>query len=81
MGDTNASSSAAAQPAKDAKKPGDKDGKDAAPKQVGVLDERDIELLSRYGAGPYSVQIRALEASLLDEMKKVNELIGVKESA
>lgn len=79
MGDTNASSSAAA-PAKDAKKPGDKDGKDA-PKQVGVLDERDIELLSRYGAGPYSVQIRALEASLLDEMKKVNELIGVKESA
>lgn len=64
-------------------KPGDNkkagSGKDGE-REVGVLDERDIELLSRYGAGPYTGPIRKLEADILDEMKKVNELIGVKES-
>lgn len=32
------------------------------------------------GAGPYTTAIRKLETDIVDEMKKVNELIGVKES-
>jgi hypothetical protein len=29
------------------------------------------------GAGPYAATIKKLEADIVDEMKKVNELIGV----
>ena len=67
-------------------------------KQAVALDERDIQLLSRYvsasgqyllagpflyqkthrvqGVGPYTNAIKALETGIVEEMKKVNELIG-----
>ena len=67
-------------------------------KETAALDERDIQLLSRYvsvavlvlvrlvvltrvplplqGVGPYTNAIKALETSIIVEMKNVNELIG-----
>ncbi|KAI6238371.1 26S proteasome regulatory subunit 7 [Aphelenchoides fujianensis] len=45
-----------------------------------VLDEGDIQILKKYGRGPYTDQIKQIEADIEARMKKVNELSGVKES-
>lgn len=45
-----------------------------------ALDDTDIELLKNYGLGPYTTVIRKLENDIVEEMKKVNELVGIKES-
>ncbi|KAA0159738.1 hypothetical protein FNF28_05745 [Cafeteria roenbergensis] len=50
-------------------------------KKVVPLDESDIKILQSYGQGPYSGQIKLLEKEIADEMKRVRELIGVKESS
>jgi len=70
-------SSGAPKPAKPAPAK-DKDEKDEEEKgkPVTALDAADIALLKSYGAGPYSASIKKLEADILEEMKKVNELIG-----
>jgi len=49
-------------------------------KPIQSLDEGDIALLKAYGKGPYSDQIKSVEADIQDLVKKVNELNGVKES-
>lgn len=48
-------------------------------KQPG-LDEGDIKLLQTYGVGPYTKGIKKLEKDIEDEIKNINDLIGVKES-
>lgn len=70
-------SSGAPKPAKPAPAK-DKDEKEDEEKgkPVTALDAADIALLKTYGAGPYSASIKKLEADILEEMKKVNELIG-----
>jgi 26S proteasome regulatory subunit T1 len=45
-----------------------------------ALDEKDIALLKTYGLGPYEKSIKALEKEIQDSQKKVNDLIGIKES-
>lgn len=50
---------------------------ETAPK---ALDEGDIQLLKSYGLGPYTTSIKQLEVDIVDEMKKVTKLIGIKES-
>jgi len=49
-------------------------------KPIQSLDEGDIALLKMYGKGPYSDQIKQIDADIQDLVKKVNELNGVKES-
>jgi len=49
-------------------------------KPIQALDEGDIALLKAYGKGPYSDQLKSVEADIQDLVKKVNELNGVKES-
>ncbi|CAO3700058.1 unnamed protein product [Rhizopus stolonifer] len=44
------------------------------------LDEGDIKLLTTYGQGPYTKELKTLEQDLKDIQKRVNEHIGVKES-
>lgn len=44
------------------------------------LDEGDIALLKSYGLGPYTVPIRKLEKDIVNELKAVKKLIGIKES-
>lgn len=41
-----------------------------------ALDEGDIALLKSYGVGPYTAKIKQLETDIVDEMKRVNTLIG-----
>ena len=45
-----------------------------------ALDEKDIALLKTYGLGPYEKRIKGLEADITGGQKKVNDLIGIKES-
>ncbi|KAI6242398.1 26S proteasome regulatory subunit 7 [Aphelenchoides fujianensis] len=45
-----------------------------------ALDEADIQVLKKYGQGPYSEQIKQLETDIESCLKRVNELCGVKES-
>jgi len=49
-------------------------------KKQAALDEGDIKLLKAYGQGPYTAKIKKIEADILEEMKNVQELMGVKES-
>lgn len=52
------------------------DNKDAAK----ALDETDIDLLKRYGRGPYFEPIKKLEEEVKEYSTKIDKLIGVKES-
>jgi 26S proteasome regulatory subunit T1 len=45
-----------------------------------VLDEGDIALLKTYGLGPYTRAIKQVEEDIKKAQKKVNDLIGIKES-
>eukprot|EP00116_Pleurobrachia_bachei_P003822 sb/3464084/ len=49
-------------------------------KPIQTLDAGDIALLKTYGVGPYTNQIKSAEADIQTYVKKVNELIGIKES-
>merc|ERR1712226_120217 len=62
----------------DQRKVRDDDKKDEKPIQS--LDEGDIALLKAYGKGPYSDQIKQVDADIQALVKKVNDLNGVKES-
>ena len=43
---------------------------------LSALDAGDIALLKTYGVGPYTNQIKQVEADIQSHVKKVNELIG-----
>uniref|UniRef100_A0A2I3G2I3 26S proteasome regulatory subunit 7 n=1 Tax=Nomascus leucogenys TaxID=61853 RepID=A0A2I3G2I3_NOMLE len=49
-------------------------------KLIQVLDEADIVLLKTYGQSTYSRQIKQVEDGIQQLLKKINELIGIKES-
>ena len=49
-------------------------------KKAVALDAGDIALLKSYGVGPYAASIKALEADIEGELKKIGELVGVRES-
>ncbi|XP_036369068.1 26S proteasome regulatory subunit 7 isoform X2 [Octopus sinensis] len=49
-------------------------------KNIQALDEGDIALLKTYGVGQYSKLIKACEDDVQSNLKKVNELTGIKES-
>lgn len=53
--------------------------KDDKPQRA--LDEDDIALLKTYGVGPYTNKIKELEKSVQNMLKRVNEVVGIKESA
>ena len=44
------------------------------------LDDQDINLLKRYGMGPYSAPIKKLEEENKEMVLKINKLSGIKES-
>jgi 26S proteasome regulatory subunit T1 len=56
------------------------DGKKDDDKKPSALDAGDIALLKSYGVGPYHNSIKKLETDIESEMKKIQELIGVRES-
>lgn len=62
---------------KDKEKGNDKEKKGDANK---ALDDSDINLLKRYGRGPYFEPIRILEEEVKEYSGKIDKLIGVKES-
>ncbi|KAI6222282.1 26S proteasome regulatory subunit 7 [Aphelenchoides besseyi] len=45
-----------------------------------MLDENDIQILKKYGRGPYTDQLKQIEQDIENRLKRVNELSGVKES-
>jgi 26S proteasome regulatory subunit T1 len=48
------------------------------PKQV--ADEADIDILKKYGKGPYSEKIKNIEEDVKNFAKEVNKLCGIRES-
>jgi 26S proteasome regulatory subunit T1 len=49
-------------------------------KPVRSLDENDINILKRYGMGPYAQKIKNLEDDNKNQLQKINKLTGIKES-
>lgn len=49
-------------------------------KPVKALDESDINILKRYGMGPYAQRIKGLEDDNKTQLQKINKLTGIKES-
>lgn len=49
-------------------------------KEIKALDEGDINILKRYGMGPFAQKIKALEEENEKQLEKINELRGIKES-
>jgi 26S proteasome regulatory subunit T1 len=47
-------------------------------KEIKSLDEGDIKLLKSYGQGPYSKSLKQVETDIVDTIKRVNELAGIK---
>jgi 26S proteasome regulatory subunit T1 len=45
-----------------------------------VADEADIDILKKYGKGPYSEKIRNIEDEVKNFAKDVNKLCGIRES-
>jgi len=45
-----------------------------------ALDESDINILKRYGMGPYAQRIKNLEDDNKEQLQKINKLTGIKES-
>eukprot|EP00826_Nyctotherus_ovalis_P063824 TRINITY_DN935_c0_g4_i3.p1 TRINITY_DN935_c0_g4~~TRINITY_DN935_c0_g4_i3.p1 ORF type:complete len:458 (-),score=183.87 TRINITY_DN935_c0_g4_i3:18-1391(-) len=62
------------------KKPNESKGKDKDKENAKALDETDIDLLKRYGRGPYFEPIKKLEEEVKEYSTKIDKLIGVKES-
>ena len=48
--------------------------------EVQPLDEDDIEILRNYGMGPYTVPIKNVEGGVKEYLKKINKIIGIRES-
>lgn len=44
------------------------------------LDENDINLLKKYGLGPYSEKIKQLEEENKNTVTLINKMVGIKES-
>lgn len=57
-----------------------KDGEPEEEKELIPLDIEDIALLKKFGQGPYSAKIKAVEDDIKKIVKSVNELSGIKES-
>lgn len=55
----------------------DENGKEVKPKPV---DEADIDLLKRYGRGPYSEKIKSIEDEVKAYTTTINKLCGIRES-
>lgn len=49
-------------------------------KDIKALDEKDINILKRYGMGPYSQKIAKLEEDNKNQIENINKLVGIKES-
>ena len=49
-------------------------------KQVKALDTEDINILKRYGMGPYVQKIKNLEDENKQQIEKINKQIGIQES-
>lgn len=49
-------------------------------KEIKPLDDSDIDLLKRYGMGPYAKLIKKTEEENKDLITKINKLSGIKES-
>jgi len=49
-------------------------------KEIIPLDEKDIDLLKRYGAGPYTEAIKKNEKDQKGHLDEINKLCGIKES-
>ncbi len=45
-----------------------------------IADEADIEIFKRYGKGPYSDKIKALEDEVKKYTQDINKLCGIRES-
>ena len=43
-------------------------------------DEDDIDILKKYGRGPYTEKIKSIEDEVKDLTKEVNKLCGIRES-
>ena len=43
-------------------------------------DEEDIDILKKYGKGPYAEKIKAIEDDVKEKIKEINKLCGIKES-
>jgi len=50
------------------------------PDKIKPVDEADIELLNRYGRGPYSEKIKSIEEEVKNYTKTINKLCGIRES-
>uniref|UniRef100_A0AC35TQG3 26S proteasome regulatory subunit 7 n=1 Tax=Rhabditophanes sp. KR3021 TaxID=114890 RepID=A0AC35TQG3_9BILA len=57
-----------------------KDGEKEEEKDFKALDEGDIQVLTRYGSGPYTGELKKIDKDIEDAVKRVNELCGIKES-
>lgn len=44
------------------------------------LDEEDINLIKRYGIGPYADTIKKVEEDNRSFLTKINKMVGIKES-
>lgn len=62
------------------KKEKKEDGKEEDKKEANPLDQEDIQLLMRYGRGPYFDRIKEVENELKDYTDKIIKLCGIKES-
>ena len=64
---------------KEEKKEGENTQKDDKLKKTGS-DEDDIDILKKYGRGPFSEKIKTIEEEVKELTKDVNKLCGIKES-
>jgi hypothetical protein len=62
-------------PAKD-----DKGGDPEKEAPIKALDETDIAFLKHYGLGPYAGTIKKAEQDCKDILKRINDVVGIKES-
>lgn len=62
------------------KKEKKEDEKEEDKKEANPLDQEDIQLLMRYGRGPYFDRIKEVENELKDYTDKIIKLCGIKES-
>ena len=61
-------------------KPKDEAMDEEGKKDIKALDEKDINILKRYGMGPYSQKISKLEEDNKTQIENINKLVGIKES-
>ena len=48
--------------------------------QTTGADEEDIDILKKYGKGPYAEKIKTIEDDVKEKIKEINKLCGIKES-